>query len=44
VAFRTPNPDEETVEDVKKELKKNGLDFSQLVKFETNHCWGIQVS
>jgi hypothetical protein len=38
VAFRTPNPDEETLADMKKDLKRNGLDFNQLVKWENNHC------
>jgi hypothetical protein len=38
VAFRTPNPDEETLNDVKRHLKENELDFNQLVKFDTNHC------
>ncbi|PNF32305.1 hypothetical protein B7P43_G16242 [Cryptotermes secundus] len=38
VAFRTPNPDAETLDDVKEELKKSGLDFNQLVKWDTNHC------
>jgi hypothetical protein len=38
VAFRTPNPDEETMDALKEDLKKNDLDFNQLVKFETNHC------
>jgi hypothetical protein len=44
VAFRTPNPDQEALDAVKKDLKENGLEFNQLVKFETNYCWGIQVS
>jgi hypothetical protein len=38
VAFRTPNPDQEALNAVKKDLKENGLDFNQLVKWETNHC------
>jgi hypothetical protein len=38
VGFRSPNPDEGTLEDVKKDLKENGLDFNQLMKWETNHC------
>lgn len=38
VAFRTPNPDAETLDEVKEELKKSGLDFNQLVKWDTNHC------
>jgi hypothetical protein len=38
VAFRTPNPDEETLDIVKKALQENGLDFNQLVKWDTNHC------
>jgi hypothetical protein len=38
VLFRTPNPDEGTLNDVKKDLKEYGIDFNQLVKWETNHC------
>jgi hypothetical protein len=38
VGFRTPNPDEETLNEVKRHLKENELDFNQLVKFDTNHC------
>jgi hypothetical protein len=38
ITFRTPNPDEDTLKDVKAVLKENVLDINQLVKFETNHC------
>jgi hypothetical protein len=38
VAFRNPNPDEDTLNDVKKDLRRNGLDFNQLVKWETKYC------
>jgi hypothetical protein len=38
VAFRTPNPDEGTLEDGKKALKENGLDFTRLVKWENKQC------
>jgi hypothetical protein len=38
VAFRTPNPDEETLADMKKDLRRNGLDFNQLVKWENKYC------
>jgi hypothetical protein len=38
VAFATQNPDEETLDAVKKGLRDNGLDFNQLVKWEYTHC------
>jgi hypothetical protein len=38
VAFRTPNPDEQTLDELKKELRENGLDFNHLVKWENEHC------
>jgi hypothetical protein len=38
VAFRTPKTDEGTLEDAKKALKENGLDFTRLVKWENKQC------
>jgi hypothetical protein len=38
VVSTTPNPDEGTLNDVKKGLRENGLDFNQLVKLENKHC------
>jgi hypothetical protein len=38
IAFRTPNPEEEILDDMKKDLKKYDLDFNQLVKWDVNHC------
>jgi hypothetical protein len=42
ILFRSPNPDERTLNDVKKDLKEDGVDFDQLVKWETNHCQDIK--
>jgi hypothetical protein len=44
VAFRSPNPDEETMDNVKKGLKQNGLDFNQLVKWDNKQCQNIQFA
>jgi len=38
VAYRKPFPDKETVEKVKKELKKNNIDYSQLADWPMTHC------
>jgi hypothetical protein len=38
VAYRSPFPDQETVERVKKELKENNIDINQLVEFQTVKC------
>jgi hypothetical protein len=38
IAFTTPNPDEATLNDVKRDLKQNGLDLNQFSRWETNHC------
>jgi len=38
VTFRRSHPDEETVEEVKKELQKNNIDVSKMVKWRANHC------
>jgi hypothetical protein len=39
IAFRSPNPDEETLNDVKEALKENELDLNEFVKWENSHCW-----
>jgi hypothetical protein len=36
VAYRRPIPDEETVKAVKKELRKNNIDYSQLADWWFN--------
>jgi hypothetical protein len=36
VAYRKPIPDEETVMAVKKELRKNNIEYSQLVNWRIN--------
>jgi len=38
VAFRSILPDEETMEQVKKDLLENNIDITQLKKVTTNHC------
>jgi hypothetical protein len=43
VLLRTPNPDEGTLNDVKKDLEENGLAFNQLVKWDTNHCKHVKI-
>ena len=37
MGYRSSHPDEQTVEEVKKDLKDN-LDVSQLVEFSIDHC------
>ena len=38
VAYRTPFPDEETVNIVKKNLKENDIEYSQLVDWPMTNC------
>jgi hypothetical protein len=38
VAYRTPFPDEETVKRMKEDLKKNNIEYSQLVEFSIENC------
>jgi hypothetical protein len=38
VAYRRPFPDEETVKRVKKELKKNNIEYSQLADLSVTNC------
>jgi lipocalin len=38
VAYRSRNPDDTTVNNAKKELQKNNIDFGQLVDWPANHC------
>jgi hypothetical protein len=38
VAYRKPFPDEETVKRVKKELKKNNIEYSQLANLSIKNC------
>ena len=38
VGYRSQHPDENTVENVKKELQENNIDINQLVKWPTDHC------
>jgi hypothetical protein len=38
VAYRTPSPDEETVNLVKEELKKNNIEYVQLVDWPITNC------
>jgi hypothetical protein len=38
VAYRRPFPNEETVKRVKEELRKNNIEYSQLVDFSMENC------
>ena len=38
VVYRKPFPDEETVKRVKKELKKNNIEYSDLAEFSMENC------
>jgi hypothetical protein len=38
VAFRTPNPEEGILEDVKRDLKIFDVNFNQLAKWDVDHC------
>ena len=38
MSYRNRHPDEETQEKVKNEMKKNNIDFSQLVEYKTDNC------
>jgi hypothetical protein len=38
VAYRKPFPDKETVKDVKKVLKENNIEYSQLVDWSMENC------
>jgi hypothetical protein len=44
VAYRSQHPDETTVKDVLKELKKNKIDICQLVEYRRDHCQCDQLS
>jgi len=38
VAYRSPRPDQETVNEVHRVLQDKNVDVSQLVDWEANHC------
>ena len=38
MAYRRPFPDEETVERVKRELKKNNIEYSELADLPMENC------
>jgi hypothetical protein len=38
VCYRTPNPDNETVAEVKKIFEEKGMNYSQMVEWTTDHC------
>jgi len=38
VAYRTPFPDEETVNIVKKKLKENNIEYSKMVDWPMTNC------
>jgi hypothetical protein len=43
VAFRRAHPDDATMEDVKKALSDNGIDFSQLQDWNADRCGQLSV-
>jgi len=42
VLYRTPRPDEKTVERAMKEMQKNNIDVSKLVVWSTDHCKEVE--
>jgi hypothetical protein len=44
IACKSANPDEGTVNDMKKDLADNGLDFSQLVRWDNKQCHHVQFA
>jgi outer membrane lipopolysaccharide assembly protein LptE/RlpB len=44
VAFRSSQPDNETVQEVKEKLQNNNIDVSQLEDRPTNHCQPAESS
>jgi len=44
VSYRSQHPDEETREKVRKELKENNINASQLVEYKTDHCQHAESS
>jgi len=44
VAFQSRLPDEETVNEVHRELQENNIDVSQLVQWRTDHCQQAESS
>jgi len=38
VAYSTPFPDKETVAEVKRQLKKNNIEYSQLAHWPMTNC------
>jgi NADH:ubiquinone oxidoreductase subunit B-like Fe-S oxidoreductase len=44
VPFRSPHPDEATVENVLRDLQDNIIDVNHLVELKANHCQQAQSS
>jgi hypothetical protein len=44
VLYRSPQPDEESVKRVQKELKKNNIGECQFVEFKDKHCTQVESS
>ena len=44
VFFRSPHPDEATVNDVLKELQDKNIDVKQLMVMSANHCQKVESS
>jgi hypothetical protein len=38
VAYRTPRPDDETVEKVNQKLNENNIDIDDLLEWTVDHC------
>jgi len=38
VSFRSPHPDEATVQEVKEKLQENNIHFNELEEWKTDHC------
>jgi len=44
VAYRSPHPDQETVNEVHREMQDKNLDTSQLVDWSANYCPLVELS
>jgi len=44
VSYRSQHPDQDIQEKVRKELKENNIDASQLVEYKTDHCQDAEQS
>jgi len=44
VGYRSPHPDQETVNDVNREMQEKNVDASQLVDWSADHCPQVESS